>query len=105
MVNPFVTRLFRVALAAAFTIGLADRAAASSIQLSNLHVDFDESGLVASVSAGLEAQFDGLFDTVRLEVFLDQVPDLFAGPTLLDDSPFYDALFLPGETLPHDASL
>ena len=88
MPNTLVTRLIRLVLAAAFSVGLADRAAASSILLSDLVVDFDETGLIASISAGLEAE-SGSVSFDRLDVSLDQVPDLFAGPTQLDDSPFY----------------
>ena len=114
MAKNFVTRLLRVALAAALTLAFAERASASSILLSNLQIHFDESGLIASFTAGLHAQSD----VVDQDVFLDslqvslaqdgeQIPDLFVGPTLLDDLPFLALPFnLPdGGILPDDTLL
>jgi hypothetical protein len=118
MPKALVTRLIRVALAAALTIAFADRAAASSIVLSNLQIEFDETGLVASVTAGLLAQSDVVDENGDLvDVFLDSlavslfqdgepIPDLFAGPTQLDVEPFFalpfnlpDGGILPDTTL------
>ena len=112
MPKVLVTRLIRLALAAAFTIGFADRAAASSILLSNLQIEFDDTGLIASISAGFEAQSGDGSDIFldSLAVSLDQdgvfIPDLFAGPTQLDVLPFFslplslpDGGILPDPTL------
>ena len=99
MPKVLVTRLIRLALAVAFTIGFAERAAASSILLSNLQIEFDETGLIASISAGFEAQSGDGSDIFldSLAVSLDQdgvfIPDLFAGPTQLDPLPFFSLPF------------
>ena len=114
MAKDFVTRLLRVALAAALALAFAERASASSILLSNVQIHFDESGLIASFTAGLHAQSD----VVDQDVFLDslqvslaqdgeQIPDLFVGPTQLDYMPFLTLPFyLPdGGTLPDETLL
>jgi hypothetical protein len=108
MAKPFVTRLLRVALAAALTLACAARASASSILLSNLQIDVDETGLVARITAGLEASSgdgsDVFLDSLAVSLFVDGSPiaDLFAGPTQLDDLPFFALPFsLPdGAILP-----
>ena len=69
MAKDLVTRLLRVVLAAALTLAFAERASASAILLSNLQIDVDESGLVASFTAGLLAQSD----VVGQDVFLDRL--------------------------------
>jgi PEP-CTERM motif len=107
-----LTRLIRLALAAAFTLAFADRAAASSILLSNLDIQFDETGLIASITAGLEAQSgdgsDVYLDSLAVSLFQDgeAIPDLFFGPTQLDAEPFFalpftlaDGGILPDSTL------
>ena len=112
MAKPFVTRLFRVALAAALALTFAERASASSILLSNLQIDVDEAGLFASITAGLEAYSgdgsDVFLDSLAVSLSADGVPipDLFAGPTYLDDLPFLalpfslpDGGIVPGGTL------
>jgi len=112
MPKALVTRLIRVALAAALTIAFADRAAASSILLSNLQIEFDESGLVASISAGLQAQSDDgsdvFLDSLAVSLFQDgeAIPDLFSGPTQLDVEPFFALPFnLPDGGILPDATL
>lgn len=112
MPKHLVIRLIRVALAAAFTIAFADRAAASSIVLSNLQIEFDDTGLIAGISAGLEAQSgdgsDVFLDSLAVSLFQDgeAVPDLFAGPTQLDDLPFFSLpLSLPDGGILPDATL
>ena len=95
MPRHLVAHVIRFALAAAFTVGFADRAAASSILLSNLEIQFDDTGLIASITAGLEAQSgdgsDVFLDSLAVSLFQDgeAIPDLFAGPTQLDDLPFF----------------
>jgi len=95
MAKPFITRLLRVALAAVLTLTFAERASAASILLSNLQIDLDDTGTIASVSAGLEAQSgDGsevFLDSLAVSLFEDglPIPDLFAGPTQLDPLPFF----------------
>lgn len=113
MAKTFVTRLFRIALAAALTLTCAERASAASILLSNLQIQLDDTGTVASVTAGLEAQGDGggdvFLDFLSVSLFEDGLPiaDLFAGPTLLNDLPFFALPFsLPdGGILPDDTLL
>ncbi len=112
MPKVFITRLIRLALAAAFTIGFADRAAASSILLSNLEIQFDDTGLIASITAGLEAQSgdgsDVFLDSLAVSLFQDgeAIPDLFFGPTQLDDLPFFSLPFsLPDGGILPDATL
>jgi hypothetical protein len=107
-----VAHVIRLALAAAFTIGLADRAAASSILLSNLEIQFDDTGLIASISAGLQAQSgdgsDVFLDSLAVSLFQDgeAIPDLFFGPTQLDDQPFFALPFsLPDGGTLADATL
>jgi hypothetical protein len=112
MPKVLITRLTRLALTAAFTLAFADRAAAASLLLSNLQIEFDETGLIASVSAGLEAQSgdgsDVFLDSLSVSLFQDgeAIPDLFFGPTQLDDLPFFalpfslpDGGILPDTTL------
>jgi hypothetical protein len=95
MVKLFVTRLLRIALAAVFTLAFAERASASSILLSNLQIEIDATGLIASVTAGLEAQSgdgsDVFLDSLSVSLFEDGLPidDLFAGPTQLNPLPFF----------------
>jgi hypothetical protein len=112
MPKVLITRLTRLALAAAFTLAFADRAAAASLLLSNLQVEFDETGLIASVSAGLEAQSDDgsdvFLDSLSVSLFQDgeAIPDLFFGPTQLDDLPFFALpLSLPDGGILPDATL
>jgi len=112
MPKHLVAHLIRLALAAAFTIGFADRAAASSILLSNLEIQFDDTGLIASITAGLEAQSgdgsDVFLDSLAVSLFQDgeAIPDLFFGPTLLDDQPFFALPFsLPDGGILPDATL
>ena len=85
---------FRLLVAVAILIASSARASADMIVLSNVHVELDLETLIASVSAGLEAQSDtgGEVTLAGLSVslFRDADPvDLFAGPTLLDDLPFF----------------
>ena len=112
MPKVLISRLIRLALAAAFTIGFADRAAASSILISNLEIQFDDTGLIASITAGLEAQSgdgsDVFLDSLAVSLFQDgeAVPDLFFGPTQLDDQPFFALPFsLPDGGILPDATL
>ena len=119
MAKDLVTRLLRVVLAAALTLAFAERASASSILLSNLQIHVDGASLIASFTAGLQAQSDVVDQNGFLaDVFLDSlsvsleqngepIPDLFVGPTLLDDAPFLALPFnLPhGGILPDDTLL
>ena len=119
MAKDLVTGLLRVVLAAALTLAFAERASASSILLSNPQIHVDGSGLIASFTAGLQAQSDVVDQNGFLaDVFLDSlsvsleqngepIPDLFVGPTLLDDAPFLALPFnLPhGGILPDDTLL
>jgi hypothetical protein len=111
MPKTLVTRLIRVALAAAFTFGLVDRAVAAPILLSNLQVHLgedDELGLVADITAGLEAQAnDVFFDGYQVILEQDGTSiDPYAPPIVFIDSPFYSRFSLPaGDSLPDDTLL
>jgi len=95
------------AVVALLTLGGAVRAQANSITLNNLQVFLDEATLTASISAGLEAHVDtGLavfLDGLSVNALQDAMPiDLTAGPTTLDDTPFFlntPASMADGETL------
>jgi hypothetical protein len=101
--------LFRIALAVAIALTLADRASAAPILLSNLQVDLDQVGLVATVRAGITAQADVFLDALTVDLSQNGSPiaDLFAGPTLLDAQPFFDLPFslLAGEIIPDGTAL
>jgi hypothetical protein len=88
------THVIRFALAAALVLAAAPRASADMILLSDVQVALDPDTLVASVSAGLEARSDTGSEVslagLSVSLFLGGDPvDLFAGPTLLDDLPFF----------------
>ena len=84
----------RLAIAGVLSLCFAGRASANSIALSNVQVQLDVTNLIASVSAALTATVD-----TGSEVFLDGLNvsleqdgislDLTAGPTFLDDTPFF----------------
>jgi hypothetical protein len=102
-----VTCVVRFALAAVLSLGIAGRASAASIALTNVRVELDLANLVASVTGGLEAHSgdgsDVFLDGLSVSLAADgvDIPDLFAGPTLLDDLPFFG---LPA-SLPDGGSL
>ncbi len=114
MRKTLVTRLIRVALAAAFTIAFADRAVAAPI-LSELHVyltEDDEFGLMANITGGVEVQpGDLFFDGYQVLLNEDgQSIDPYAAPMQFSDSPFMSLVFssLSGEpvnSLPDDTLL
>jgi hypothetical protein len=95
---------FTVAL---LTLGGAARVCADSITLSNVQLQFDLATLSASVSAGLEAHSDTassvFLDALSVSLVQAGTPvDLTAGPTTLDDTPFFantPISMLDGETL------
>lgn len=95
MQKRFVTCAARLALAAAFLVGLASRASAEAIVLSNVNVVVDPLSRFATVSAGFEAHSDSGLDISLdgLDVSLSQdgvpIPDLSTGPVVLDESPFF----------------
>lgn len=105
MAKDLVTRLLRVALAAAFALAFAPRASASSIVLSNLDIQVDDVALTVSVRAGLLAQADVVLEGLLVNLIDEAQPlellDVFAGPTLLNDLPFLDlpASLLAGESV------
>jgi hypothetical protein len=92
---------------ALLTLGHAQHASADSITLSDVQVDLDLVTLSASISAGLEAHSDTasavFLDGLSVTLFQDGVPvDLSAGPTTLDDTPFFTntpPFMLDGDTL------
>jgi hypothetical protein len=92
-----VAHVIRLALAAAFIIGFADRAVAAPI-LSDLHVyltEDDEFGLIANITGGVEVQPGDLFFD-GYEPFLNEdgrVVDPFAPPIQFNDSPFMSLVF------------
>ena len=106
-----VTFVIRVTFAAALLIGLADRASAGPITLSDVQVQLDIANLTASITAGLtvdtEDGADVFLDGLGVSLSRNGIPlDLFAGPTLLDDLPFFslplslsDGASLPSMTL------
>jgi len=99
--------LVRTTLVVALTIVFAGRASADSIALSDFQVQLDLDNMVASIIGGLEAHSstgDPVFlDSLGVNLSEGSTPlDLFAGPTLLDDLPFF-ALPYPladGEVVP-----
>ena len=105
------SRFFRkchVALAlAVLTLAGAERASADSITLSDVQVQLDFDTLSASISAALGAHSDTassvFLDGLSVSLLQDGVPvDLSAGPTTLDDAPFFantPPSMLDGETL------
>jgi hypothetical protein len=114
MRRALVTRLIRVALAAALTIAFADRAVAGPILMSNLTVQVGEDadlGLVADFTGGLQTQpFDVFFDGYQLSLeengnFIDP----FAPPIVVIDplfSPFSPVFRLAaGNSLADDTLL
>jgi hypothetical protein len=111
MPKTLVTRLIRVALAAAFTIAFADRLVAAPILLSHLQIhvgEDDELGLVADITGGLDAQaFDVFFDGYQVLLEEDGTSiDPFVPPIVFVDSPFYSLFSLPaGASLPDDTLL
>ena len=103
--------LVRAAMVAALTIVFAGRASADSIVLSDFHVQLDMDNMIASIIGGLEAHSD-TGDPVSLDILgvnmsQGSTPlDLSAGPTLLDDLPFFalpypllDGASVPATTL------
>jgi hypothetical protein len=102
------SRTFHVALALTMlTIGGAQRASADAITLSDVQVNLDFATLSASISAALAAHSDTassvFLDGLSVSLLQDGVPvDLSAGPTTLDDSPFFantPPSMLDGDTL------
>jgi hypothetical protein len=102
------SRRFQVALAlAVLTLGGVQRASADSVTLSDVQVQLDLVSLSASISAALEAHSDTasavFLDGLSVSVLQDGVPvDLSAGPTTLDDTPFFTntpPFMLDGDTL------
>ena len=98
MSNARLSSLSRTALALVFVVVGASRAAAGPIILSDLEVQLDPVGLIATVTARLEAQSDVFLDALSVELSQDgqQIADLFAGPTLLDVQPFFNLPYLLG---------
>jgi PEP-CTERM motif-containing protein len=96
-----------VLILALLTLGSAQRASADSITLSDVQVDLDLATLTATIGAGLEAHSDTasavFLDGLSVTLFQDGVPvDLSAGPTMLDDTPFFTntpPFMLDGDTL------
>jgi PEP-CTERM motif len=108
MKHSSLSRRYQVALAlAVLTLGGAQQASADSIILSDVQVQLDLSTFSASISASLEAQSDTasavFLDGLSVSVSQDGVPvDLNAGPTTLDDTPFFSntpLFMLDGDTL------
>jgi len=99
--------LVRTTLVVALTIVFAGRASADSIALSDFQVQLDLDNMVASIIGGLEANSstgDPVFlDSLGVNLSEGSTPlDVFAGPALLDDLPFF-ALPYPladGEVVP-----
>lgn len=91
MSNSRVLLMIRTALAVVFMVVGAGRAAAGPILLSNVRVELDSVGLMATVTAGLQAESDLFLDALSVDLFANGVPiaDLFGGPTLLDVQPFF----------------
>lgn len=87
-----LTSIVRTVLALAFVFALAERAAAGPLVLSDVQVHVDPIGLVATITAGLEAESDLFLDALSVDLFANGTPvaDLFAGPTLLDTQPFFN---------------
>jgi hypothetical protein len=90
-----LSRSYQVVLAlVVLSLCGAARASADSIALSNVQLELDLVTLSASISAALEAHSDTassvFLDGLSVSVFQDGVPvDLSAGPTTLDDLPFF----------------
>ena len=107
MPKVLVTRLIRVALAAALTLGVRRSRRRLVDPAVRPAVEFDETGLIASITAGLEAQSRRCASMPSdCAVTLDQVSDLYdVGPTQLDDSPFPCVVLPLAHCLPHDTSL
>jgi hypothetical protein len=97
----------RAAIVAALTIGFASRASADSILLSDFQIQLDLDTMIASITGGLDAHSDTgdpvFLDSLGVNLAQGSTPlDLLAGPTRLDDQPFF-ALPYPladGEILP-----
>jgi len=98
MSNSRVLSLIRVALAMMFVVVGANRAAAGPIILSDVQVQLDPVGLIATITARLEAESDAFLDALSVDLSQDgqQIADLFAGPTLLDAQPFFNLPYLLG---------
>jgi hypothetical protein len=97
--------LLRIALAVAFTAATADRAAAGPILVSDLQVDVDLPGLMATVSVGLQPGEGGevFLDELAVSLFQDgvSIDDLLEGAPLVDFDPFFSlARELPDAGLP-----
>jgi hypothetical protein len=94
-------------IVALLTLAGAARAQANAIALTSLQVTLDQATLTATISAGLQAHVDkGLavfLDGLSVSAAQDGTPiDLTAGPTTLDDTPFFfntPASMADGETL------
>ena len=90
-----LSRSYQIVLAlAVLAFCGAARASADSITLSNVQLQLDLVTLSASISAGLEAHSDTassvFLDGLSVSVLQDGVSvDLSAGPTTLDDLPFF----------------
>ena len=103
--------LVRATMVVALTIVCAGRASADSIVLSDFQVQLDMDNMIASIIGGLEAHSstgDPVFlDSLGVSLSEGSTPlDLFAGPTLLDDLPFFslpyplaDGEIVPASTL------
>jgi hypothetical protein len=103
MSNSRVFSTIRTALAIIFVVAGANRAAAGPIILSDVQVDLDPVGLMATITAQLEASSEVYLDALSVELSQDgqQIADLFAGPTLLNAEPFFNLplMLAPGEVL------
>ena len=86
--------LVRATMVVALTIVCTGQASADSIVLSDFQVQLDMDTMIASIIGGLEAHSstgDPVFlDSLGVSLSEGSTPlDLFAGPTLLDDLPFF----------------
>ncbi len=103
-----VSRPLSIILTAVVVAAAASGADAAALRLQDVQFPVDDVTLTATFSAGLEADTDDGSD-----IFLDGLSvdlaqdgtflDLFAGPTLLDDLPFFldvPPTLADGETLP-----
>jgi hypothetical protein len=107
MSNSRVLSMIRAALAIVFVVVGASRAAAGPLILSDVQVDLDPVGLIATITAQLQADplagSDVYLDALSVDLSQDgqQIADLFAGPTLLNADPFFNLplSLAPGEIL------
>jgi PEP-CTERM motif len=107
MPKRYLARVVRAAMVAALTVAFADRASADSILLSDVQIQLDLDNMIASITGGLEAHSSTggpvFLDGLGVNLVQDATPlDLFAGPTLLDDLPFFSLPYplADGESLP-----